>query len=292
MTKMRSTEEMLNLILNTAKECKSIRAVIMNGSRANPKVEGDIFQDFDIIYVVSELDSFTSDHSWIKVFGELLILQMPDKMGDEVTGNEEEFAYLMQFADGNRIDLTLISLQKYKNRIHDSLSLLLLDKDNVIPDFPPANESSYFPKPPTEKEFYECCNEFWWVSTYVAKGLWREELIYAKHMLDQVVRKQLMIALNWYFGIKTNFALNPGKLGTNFKQALEPETLELLEKTYANADFQDTWNALDKMGLLFRKITKVIGEHFNFTYPAEEDEKVSEHLKHVRTLPKDAKAMY
>ncbi len=43
---------MLDLIINTAKEDERIRAVIMNGSRVNPNVKRDCFQDYDIIYVV------------------------------------------------------------------------------------------------------------------------------------------------------------------------------------------------------------------------------------------------
>lgn len=51
---MRSEQEMFDLILNTAREDKRIRAVYMNGSRTNPNAPKDIFQDYDIVYVVRE----------------------------------------------------------------------------------------------------------------------------------------------------------------------------------------------------------------------------------------------
>lgn len=51
---MRSEQEMFDLILNTAREDKRIRAVYMNGSRTNPSAPRDIFQDYDIVYVVRE----------------------------------------------------------------------------------------------------------------------------------------------------------------------------------------------------------------------------------------------
>ena len=47
---MRSEQEMLELIVNTARHDDRIRAVIMNGSRANPNAPRDFFQDFDIVY--------------------------------------------------------------------------------------------------------------------------------------------------------------------------------------------------------------------------------------------------
>ena len=51
---MRSEQEMLDLILETARNDERIRAVIMNGSRANPNALRDPFQDFDIVYLVTE----------------------------------------------------------------------------------------------------------------------------------------------------------------------------------------------------------------------------------------------
>lgn len=46
------------LILNVAKNDERIRAVYMNGSRTNQNVKKDIFQDFDIVYVVRQTKPF------------------------------------------------------------------------------------------------------------------------------------------------------------------------------------------------------------------------------------------
>jgi aminoglycoside 6-adenylyltransferase len=117
-----------------------------------------------------------------------MILQMPEDMQDPPPNEDCGFGYLMQFTDGNRIDLGINPLAKLNEPGKDSLSLLLLDKDGIVGPLPPASERDYLPKPPTAKAFSDCCNEFWWVCPYVAKGLWREEIIYAKHMLDQVAQ--------------------------------------------------------------------------------------------------------
>jgi len=172
---MRSEREMLDLILNTARGDERVRAVIMNGSRVNPNAPRDFFQDYDIIYVVTEKESFLANHAWIKVFGELMILQLPDEVTDPPPNlaDKDYYGYLMQFADGNRIDLTLFPVSKLAQLQDDSLSLTLLDKDGILPLFAPPNDSGYLPKPPTPKAFFDCINEFWWVSPYVAKGLVR-----------------------------------------------------------------------------------------------------------------------
>lgn len=289
---MRTEREMLDLIINTARNDARVRAVIMNGSRVNPNAPKDFFQDYDVIYIVTEKESFLADPGWIKIFGELMILQLPDEMSDPPPGGKDFYGYLMQFADGNRIDLSLLPVSKLAKLGEDSLTLTLLDKDGILPKFAPPNDSSYLPKPPTAKAFFDCTNEFWWVSPYVAKGLWRREIIYAKLMLDHYVREQLMKMLDWYVGICTDFQISPGKMGKYLEKCLESELWELLLKTYSDADYDHTWDALLTMGDLYRRIAIPVAEHFGFTYPYGDDERVSAHLRHVRNLPHDAKEMY
>lgn len=285
---MRSEQTMLDLIINTAQHDERIRAVIMNGSRTNPNARRDIFQDFDIVYIVTEVNSFKADPTWINRFGELMILQMPEAMQDPPPQNNGSFIYLMQLIDGNRIDLGLFPLAKCSELEKDSLSLLLLDKDGIIEPFAPSSESDYLPRPPTAKLFADCCNEFWWMGPYVAKGLWREEIIYAKSMFDQPIREQLMKMLTWYVGVKTEFARSPGKLGKHFKQFLEPELWAMLEQSYADASYENTWAALFTTCQLFRVTAMHVAEHLGFDYPSDDDKKVSAHLQRVRVLPKEA----
>ena len=292
---MRSEQQMLELILDTARCDERIRAVIMNGSRANPNAPRDPFQDFDIVYIVTDVEPFRKNLEWIKRFGDMMILQMPDDMGDLASDTGGSFGYLMQFMDGNRIDLGLFTLSQWKEhgKDRDSLSLLLLDKDGIIEPFPPASEAAYLPKPPTAKAFADCCNEFWWVSPYVAKGLWRGEILYAKCLFDEVLRnEQLMKMLTWHIGLKTDFQVNPGKLGKYFQKYLEPELWDALLKTFSDASYENTWDALFAACDLFRRAAIPIATHYGFEYPFEDDRKVTAYLAHIRSLPRDAKEIY
>lgn len=290
---MRSEQEMLALILETARQDERIRAVVMNGSRVNPNAPRDIFQDFDIVYLVTELAPFKNNPEWIRRFGELMILQMPDAMGEPPPQEDgDHFAYLMQFADGNRIDLGFVPVEQRRQVVADSLSVLLLDKDGLFEPLPPPDERGYLPNPPDTKAYADCCNEFWWVSPYVAKGLWRREIIYAKGVMEQYVRPQLMRMLVWAIGVQTGFKSNPGKFGKYFQRDLEPDWWDLLLQTYADAGYETTWEALLAMAELFRRAALQVGAHFGFDYPHDDDARVSAHLRHVRMLPGDAKEMY
>ncbi|GAB6439750.1 aminoglycoside 6-adenylyltransferase [Bacillus luti] len=290
---MRTEKEMLDLIINTAKEDERIRAVIMNGSRVNPHVKRDCFQDYDIMYVVNDIQSFTSNHNWIHRFGAIMIVQMPEEMSLVPPDGDGKFPYLMQFMDGNRIDLTLVPVELINNFVgQDSLSKLLLDKDNYIEEFPPASDKDYLIKKPIEKEFLDCCNEFWWCSTNVAKGLWREELSYVKGMLDGPVRDMLIVMLEWHIGMKTDFTVNTGKFGKHFEQYFEKDMWEQFKQTFSNADSENVWESFFVMGDLFRAVANEIAKTYGYQYPQDDDEKVTSYLKHVKALPKDSISIY
>lgn len=289
---MRSEKEMLDLILKFAENDESIRAVIMNGSRVNPHAKKDPFQDFDIVYFVRDVEPYKRNEAFIRPFGELMILQTPEDMVDPPPENDGHYTYLMQFLDGNRIDLSFYSLENINTCIADSLTLVLLDKDHLIPELPAPSDRDYLPQAPTAKLFGDCCNEFWWVSTYVAKGLWRDELTYTKHILDVYVRDQLMKMLVWYFGVQTDFRKSPGKMGKYFKEYLEPEIWTQLERTYANWQPEQIWDSFTVMCNLFRQTAKDVAKHFGFEYPEQDDTNVTMFLQHIRRLPQNAETIY
>lgn len=289
---MRSESEMLDLILDTAREDVRIRAVVLNGSRANPNAPRDPFQDFDVVYLVSDVSPFRHNLDWIECFGELLILQMPEAMGDPQPNQDGSFAYLMQFTDGNRVDLTIEPLARIGDIVQDSLTTVLLDKDGLLQNLSPASDRDYLTKPPTATAFADCCNEFWWICPYVAKGLWRGEILYAKLYQDRYLRAQLLKMITWYTGIRTGFSTSPGKGGKYLLDQLEPDLWQQLLGTYSDANYEHTWNALFTTCDLFRDISTRVADHFAFDYPNNDDQRVSAYLIHVQRLPGDAEQIY
>ncbi len=275
---MRSQDDLKKLIIEIANRDDRIRAVLLNGSRANPRIQPDPYQDFDIVYVVNQLQTFTSDHNWVDAFGERVIMQLPDEMifGEK---RDEGFGYLMLFKDGNRIDLTLFPADKVKKDYWpDSLTVCWLDKDGLFQNLPKPTDTDYFIKGPTEKEFQDVCNEFWWVTTYVAKGLLRHEVTYAKEMMDTVVRPMYMKVIEWYIGLKTDFKVAIGKAGRFMPQYLSSEQIENIVSTYADYLIENNWRALYVMTETFSEVAKIVAEELNYKYDIAEDENVREYL--------------
>lgn len=290
---MRSEKEMVDLVLKIAQQDDRIRAVGMNGSRTNPNVPKDCFQDFDIVYLVTDMESFISDPNWVDVFGERIIMQTPENMSMFPPGLGGRFSYLMLFTDGNRIDLILAPIEEKDIYCQeDRLTVILMDKDNSLPQIPPPSDEDYWVKRPSAEFFADCCNEFWWVTTYVAKGLWRKEILYAQEHLNGPVRGMLMKMIEWQVGIETDFSVSIGKYGKYLDNYLSEEKWNELLSTYATGSYEDAWRALVAMVNLFRDTAKFVSESLNFEYPFEEDQRVTAYLKHVEHLAPNATEIY
>ena len=279
---MRSEAEIKNLLLDFSKQDDRIRAVLLNGSRANPNIKTDRLQDFDIVFIVDNLESFTIDHSWINIFGEKIIFQLPDEMTFGDKGNYQEkisFTYLILFKDRNRIDLTLFPKEKIKNFNFNGPSILWLDKDNLF--FHPfsVSDRDYHIQKPTEKEFSDTCNEFWWVSTYVAKGLLRSEITYAKEMTEIVVRPMFMKIIEWKIGVENDFSVSFGKAGRFMRKYLSENFYIKILQTYSNYKFEDNWKSLFVMADIFRQTSNQIAKELGFQINRNNQNNTMEYLK-------------
>ncbi|WP_102400751.1 aminoglycoside 6-adenylyltransferase [Haloimpatiens massiliensis] len=283
---MRSEKEMMDLILRVAKNDERIRAVYMCGSRANPNIKKDIYQDYDITYVVTETKSFLHNKNWISVFGDISMVQEPDLV-DITFGIKHDFSrsytWLMLFKDGTRIDLGIETKEKMIVEYADEkLTIPLLDKDKCLPKIPPSTDENYWVKKPTELQYASCCNEFWWCLNNVAKGIARDELPYAMWMFNVPVRDMLVKMIEWYIGINTNFSLSAGKLGKFFKKYLPNEFYEMYSKTYCDSDYNNFWTAVFKACELFRTIAKIVSENFGYTYNQNEDINMTGYLTKIK----------
>ncbi|KOS59853.1 aminoglycoside 6-adenylyltransferase [Lysinibacillus agricola] len=293
---MRTERKMFDLIIDIAQRDERIRAVYMNGSRTNPNASKDIFQDYDIVYVVMEISTFLKDKNWIRIFGDLLMVQEPDKL-DKDLGEDIDFdrryTYLMLFTDGNRIDLRLQSTEAMLDEYgEDKLTVPLLDKDHILPKISLPSDNDYYVKKPTKEQFDSCTSDFWWCLQNVAKGIWRDELPYAKLMYEETTRDSLNQIVNWWIGIENDFQVSTGKMGKYFKKYLPVSYWNLYKETYSDSDYKHMWDSIFVACELFRILSKDIANHCHFSYPIEDDENMTAFLKHIKELPGDANGIY
>lgn len=290
---MRNETEMYQLILDLAKADPGILAVYLNGSRTNSNVPKDIFQDYDVVYVVRETKRYIEDKAWIQNFGTILYMQYPDENSNYPSDKENRYGWLMQFADGNRLDLHVETLSYARAHIGDDrLCKILLDKEQLLPAIEPATDADYYVKKPTEEQFLACANEFWWCSNNLAKGLWREEILYVQDMANFIVRKELERMLSWKVGMEHDFAVSVGKSAKYIGRWLQKEVYRQYLDTFFGSSCEDAWRAVLVMCDLFAQTAVTVAQALGYHYDTKEGEAARGFLEHVRTLPKDAEEIY
>lgn len=287
---MRSEKEMMDLIITIAKNDKRIRAAYLEGSRANPNVPKDIFKDYDVGYIVKETMSFRKDKNWIDCFGKRLYMQYPEESVYYSSDVNSSYGWLIQFADGNRLDLHVRTIENALKNLE--LYKTLLDKDGCMPLQEDLCEERYFVKKPTQEQFLCTCNEFWWCLNNVAKGLWREELPYVMEMIDFNIRSMLTRVLEWKIGQEHQFSVNIGKSSKYMKYYLPKDIYEQYLKTYGPACSNEIWKSVFQMCDLFHETALELSEKMNFTYNREEAQNSRFYLEHVKQLPKDANKIF
>lgn len=266
---MRTETEMLDLILQTAKTLQ-VKAVAMSGSRTNQKVQTDEFQDYDVVYVVDDLDNLTSDLSWLDQFGKRIIEQ-------EVTLDHRRL-YLMLFEDGNRIDLTLCPKEYMKEWVDsESKFIVLEDEKDLFESYSPSPQR-FWMSPASETDFKNSCNEFWWVSSYVVKGICRKQVFYAIDHLYGICQQELLKVLAW------QVASDKGTVdvGKNYKYLFnylptdkEKEFSDLLD--FSSID-KITQSLLATMQLFHREAQR-LAQKLDFDYDKEVAEKMIEYAE-------------
>ena len=274
---MRNSEEMFQLIMNVAKSDERIRAVTMEGSRVSENATHDEYCDFDISFVVADIREFTKDHKWIQIFGEILIVQYPMDWYSHPYdyAGRDNFAYLIQFKDGNRIDLTLIdSSNVEKEKDYCEPRIVLLNKDNYKEMKQVTDESGFYIQKPSVMEYYNTCNEFRWLSLYVSKGLCREELYYAKYAYDVLMMEMFIKMLNWKIGVDHEFRVTTGNHSKYLKRFLSSEEMERFQGVFPNGTYEDIWSKLFVIYDYFAELASYVGEALGYHFDAKETEEI------------------
>ena len=266
---MRTEAEMLDVILKTA-ETLQVEAVAMSGSRTNPKTLKDEFQDYDVVYLVENFEELISDLSWIDQFGKRIIEQ-------EVRLGHRRL-FLMLFEDGNRIDLTLCPKDYIQEWIDSEAGFTVLeDPEHLFEPYSP-NIERYWISPASEIDFEKVCNEFWWVSAYVVKGICRNQVIYATDHLYGICQQELLKILAW------QVASDRGKIdiGKNYKYLFNYLPAEKEKEFSSLLDFASLDKIIQSLFAtmkLFHQEAQSLAQKMGFDYDKEVTEKMIEYAE-------------
>jgi len=292
----RDSDSGINAIVQWGMGQPLVRVILLTSTRAIPNAPMDALSDYDVILIVQELDPFVTNRVWLNDFGEVLVVYWdavnPDPIyGIEQTGN------VTQYADGLKIDFTLWPVSLFKKiksapRLEAELDAgyrVLLDKDQLTAGLPPPSGFAYIPKRPSEAMFQTLVNDFWTDAPYVAKCLWRDELLPAKWCLDFDMKYNYLVPLlEWWIECEQDWSLPTGANGKGLKKHISKGLWQQLERTFSAARLQENWQALYDTLALFRQVALQVGERLGFEYPLELDQRVTAYVQRIQQMDSPA----
>ena len=126
------------------------------------------------------------------------------------------------------------------------------------------------------------------VTPNVVKGIWRDELPLVRYMYDVILLDCIVKLLSWYVGIQHDWKVNVGKCGRWNNKYLPQSLFNEFKATYSGASYEQIWTALFNAGKLIRKVGTEVAHELSYTYPLQDDINVTEYIRKVKGLKKDA----
>jgi aminoglycoside 6-adenylyltransferase len=273
---MTSQPDILEQLLAWAFNAEVIRAMWLTGSRADPAGTPDELSDFDIGMYVRAVQPFVDDDGWVSRFG-MPMVRWPEHPSP--TFSEKWVTQLVQYDDGVRIDFQITDERPDLSEIVKNGYRVLVDKDGLFSSVPTERGPQYGITPPNETTFRARVNAFWWDIIYVPKALLRNEINFARYMLDHSIRFDMLQPLiEWYIGATSGWESNCGFRGRRFQHLLPKEVWADYLRTFAGAGIEENWDAVFATLEFVRRTATVIASKLSLAYPETTDSAVTRYI--------------
>ncbi|PRA97744.1 aminoglycoside adenylyltransferase [Chryseobacterium sp. MYb7] len=287
---MKVRDEKLEQIIHWAEKNPDIRAVLLTSSLVNPYAPVDDFSDLDVELVFENRASYELGNEWIGLFGDPISMIEED---DSVFEGKHAMKMVL-YKDHVKVDFKLYQVSEFIEEINeenlpedwDVGYKVLLDKDNLTKNLKPPTYQSIMIQKPTEKEFQQLVNDFWWDTTYVAKCLKRGDVFYAKFMSENILRTDYLVPLiEWYIAGNQEWNnVTTNKHGRLFKKYLPDDLWSRMESTFSGSDIEENWKALFVFADLVHELGTSLAEKLHFIYPVKLEDDIRNYLKEVHTM--------
>jgi aminoglycoside 6-adenylyltransferase len=285
-----SERAVINRIVQWGERQPLVRAMLLTSSRANPAAPIDQLSDYDVVVAVTDIRPYLEDDTWLEDFGDVLIVYRDPV---HLTHGCETFTRVTHYQDGGKIDFAVWPIELMQRvaaepGLPDFLDIgyrILLDKDHLTDRLQAPSYTAFIPSPPTAQAYRAVIDEFFNDSLYVAKYLWRGDLLPAKYSLDYIMKFEcLRRMLEWRMEIARAWSVKPGANGRGLKRHVRPDVWAALERTYVGAETAVNWDALFRTIDLFRAVAIEVGDQLGYTYPHDLDQRIRAAIERIRHL--------
>jgi aminoglycoside 6-adenylyltransferase len=261
--------ELLERIIAWGQRQEPVRVMILTGSRGADTA--DDLSDLDIAIFVTDSTIYTTADAWMREIADVWVYL--------ALSNEEEGGFptrLVIFEGGRKVDFTFSPVAALTCElggpvlpdVYNRGYRVLLDKDSLAGTFMEPAMRAASGTPPSEREFRDLVDEFWFEAYHIPKYLARQELMLAKFR-DWSTRELLLRLIGWHARTRHGWDYDTWYLGKHLRQWAEPEVWEALFACYGRFDAEDSWRAFFATIRLFDSLGEETARTLGYHYPGE-----------------------
>ena len=265
---------------------EDFRAAFIVGSQARRDHPADQFSDLDIILFVRDVESRYQDSSWLEEIAPLWLSQM----GNTVNGEPER---LVLFAGGFQVDFVFHPVEVVPQfqqmvaagNLPDTLqrgTRILFDKDGLLPILPESARIPPVPHP-TEKEFLQTLDSFWFNAVYCAKQLRRGDLWLFQNSSSGMIWPLLRM-VEWQARATHGWDYDTWHAGKFIAEWADPEIYTALQYVFAHLESADSWRALQTRLSLMHDTAMKLATAMEYSYPFALEQNISKCIQEIREV--------
>ncbi|MGL5434640.1 MAG: aminoglycoside 6-adenylyltransferase [Lachnospiraceae bacterium] len=278
---MDTHQQLLEKIVSFCEQNEKVSTLILIGSQARTELHADEYSDLDLIMIASDVAYFIESNDWVKCIGAHHI-----SFVEPTIGGQKEKRIL--FDNALDVDFVVVSKEYAQDVLasDDALSILskgyrfLVNKDSyTIPEQIIKYATTY--EIPSEAEYVNVVNDFWYHTIWSAKKLLRGELWSAKFCIDSYLKWKLLWMIEHYEHVTHGPEYNTWYGGRFIDSWSDDEVKDGLAKSFSNYKKADMTEALFETMSLFRSLATKVAQEYSFVYPRCADEYSSNWLRKV-----------
>ncbi len=268
---MTSRDDYLQSVLDWASATDAVLAVIQTGSLARQDGSADQYSDVDIELISSDPDTLARDDGWLHQIGALITVLRLEAGDDQPWPTR-----LAIYRGGVKIDFTVAGVERLQRMsaagagglddLYARGYRVLLDKAGVCALLPPAPYRFPLQRLPSQKEFQDSVEEFWFEAFHIPRYLVRGELWLVKQR-DWTMKTLLLCMAQWHA-----LALHGGKVdvwhnGLRMDQWTDRDTWHAMQQVFGRFDTADARRAFDATVELYGRLGREVAERTGLAYP-------------------------
>jgi aminoglycoside 6-adenylyltransferase len=245
-----------------------VHAALLVGSQARAEVPADRWSDIDIVLFVDDPSAYAADAGWVADLGRpLLTFLEPTAVGGFVerrvlydSGQDVDFALLPAAA------IEHIAEAPESAQVLGRGHRVLVDKVGLELSPPPHSLS-----PPTEADFVQLTNDFWYHAVLAMRKLRRGEVWVAKQSCDGYLKALTVDLLAWNTRA-ADPATDTWHRGRFLERWADEASLRELRDAYAAYDAGSVERAIWSTVELFERLEHQCADRLGFARPVPDDE--------------------